>query len=139
MIVLYYLVIEYFLCAGLLRGYYNYYFTSCEFFTPELADGLSLESEWQQVSSGLQGVAQYSSKSQQCCSLDGLDSSLFKISYSPPLQALRNITSTPITTGITIILIFSQFSKFPGKVQVLVSLFAFFDFHFVVCRDGKVH
>ena len=31
--------------------------------------------EWQQVSSGLQDSSQYSGRSQQCCNLDGLDSS----------------------------------------------------------------
>ena len=32
-------------------SHYNY-FTECEFFTPALTSGLSLEAEWQQVSSG---------------------------------------------------------------------------------------
>ena len=35
-----------------------------EFFTPALADGLSLEFEWQQVSSSLQDSSQYSGRSQ---------------------------------------------------------------------------
>ena len=51
-----------------------------EFFTPALANGFSLEFEWQQVSSRLQGSAQYSGLSQQCCSLDGLQlSSYFQV------------------------------------------------------------
>ena len=33
----------------------------CEFFIPALADGLSLESEWQQVTSSLRDSSQYSS------------------------------------------------------------------------------
>ena len=33
---------------------------SCELFTPANADGLSLESEWQQVSSSLRNSSQYS-------------------------------------------------------------------------------
>ena len=37
---------------------------SLEFFTSTLADGLSLEFEWQQVSSSLQDSPQYSSRSQ---------------------------------------------------------------------------
>ena len=49
--------------------------TSLEFFTSALADGLSLEFEWQQVSSSLQDSSQYSGRPQQCCSLDGLHSS----------------------------------------------------------------
>ena len=36
------------------KFYYNYYYTPYKFFTPALADGLSLESKWPQVSSGLQ-------------------------------------------------------------------------------------
>ena len=42
---------------------YNFftYITPCEFFTPVLVDGLSLKSELQQVSSGLQDYSQYSS------------------------------------------------------------------------------
>ena len=35
-----------------------------EFFTSALADGFSLESEWQQVSSSLQDFSQYSGRSQ---------------------------------------------------------------------------
>ena len=34
-----------------------------EFFTPVLTDGVSLESEWQQVSSSLLDSSQYSSRS----------------------------------------------------------------------------
>ena len=36
---------------------------SCEFFTPALADGFPLDSEWQQVSSSLQNFSQYSDRS----------------------------------------------------------------------------
>ena len=39
------------------------------------AGGLSFESKWQQVSSGLQNIFVYSSRSQQFCSLGGLDCS----------------------------------------------------------------
>ena len=39
-------------------------FTPWEFFTSALADGLSLEFEWQQVSSKLQDSSQYSGRSQ---------------------------------------------------------------------------
>ena len=43
-----------------------------EFFTSVLADGFSLEIEWQQVSSSLQDSSQYSGRPQQCCRLDSL-------------------------------------------------------------------
>ena len=48
---------------------------SLELFTSALADGFSLESEWQQVSSSLQDSSYYSGRSQQYCRLDGLHSS----------------------------------------------------------------
>ena len=54
--------------------YYFYHITPCEFFTPVSAGGLSLKSEWQQVSSGFQDSSEYSNWSQQCYSLDGLNS-----------------------------------------------------------------
>ena len=47
-------------------------FTPLEFFTSVLADGFSLEFEWQQVSSSLQDLSQYSGRPQQCCRLDSL-------------------------------------------------------------------
>ena len=47
-------------------------FTPLEFFTWVLADGFSLEFEWQQVSSSLQDSSQYSGHPQQCCRLDTL-------------------------------------------------------------------
>ena len=45
-----------------------------KFFSPALTDGLSVDSKLQEVTSGLQEFCQYSSWSQQCCFLDGLDS-----------------------------------------------------------------
>ena len=47
-------------------------FTPLEFFTSVLADGFSLEFEWQQVSSSLQDSSPYSGRPQQCCRLDSL-------------------------------------------------------------------
>ena len=40
------------------------FFTPLEFFTSVLADGFSLEFEWQQVSSSLQDSSPYSGRSQ---------------------------------------------------------------------------
>ena len=48
---------------------------SLELFISALADGFSLESEWQPVSSSLHDSSKYSGRSQQCCRLDGLHSS----------------------------------------------------------------
>ena len=41
----------------------HYHFTSCEFFTTTLANGLSLEFEWQQVSLSFQDSSRYSGRS----------------------------------------------------------------------------
>ena len=46
-------------------------YNSFEFFISAIAEGLSLESEWEPVSSGVQNSSLYSGRSQQCCSLDG--------------------------------------------------------------------
>ena len=48
-----------------------YYYTTREFLISALANGLSLESEWKQVPSGLQDSFQYSNGSPQFYSLDG--------------------------------------------------------------------
>ena len=62
----------------------NINITPCGFFTPALVDGLSLEPEWQQVSSSLHKSFLYFSQPQQCCSLDGLSLfSDFQLSQLP--------------------------------------------------------
>ena len=107
-----------------------------EFFAPALADGLSLESEWQQVSSSLQDLPQYSLK----YAVDWIVSArpLISKSYNPFTNSLRIVRSAPITIGITVTFMFNIF-LFSGKVLVLNSLFAFSYFHFVVRRDDKVY
>ena len=57
------------------------------FFTPALADGLSLESEEQQVSSSLQDSSWYSVRFKQRCNLDGLHSFSDFYVFEPPYQA----------------------------------------------------
>ena len=57
--------------------------TPWEFFTTALADNLSLESAWQQVSSSLQDSSQYSGRSQWCSSFECFDlSSYFQVLQS---------------------------------------------------------
>ena len=46
-----------------IRLKFYYYFTPCKFFTPTSAHGLSRESEWQQVSSGVCHLFEYFSRS----------------------------------------------------------------------------
>ena len=80
--------------------YYHYYFTPCEFFTPALVGDHSLKFERQQVSSGLQDSSQYSSQSQQCCSV------VLILPLNSSSSPLGNISSTPTTIGITMTFIF---------------------------------
>ena len=51
-------------------------------------DGLLMEFEWQQVSSSLQDSSQYSVRSKQCCSLNGLHSSS---NFQVPLIVLYSL------------------------------------------------
>ena len=61
--------------SGLLAEIIIIIIYSFEFFTSVFPDGLSLEIEWQQVSSTLQDSSRYSGRSQYCCcGLDGLHS-----------------------------------------------------------------
>ena len=65
---------------------YYYYFTPHELFTTALAGNILLESEWQQVSSGLLDSSEYFGWSLQCYSLDYLNLSsdflLFPVLFS---------------------------------------------------------
>ena len=72
---------------------YYYRYTFCEFLTSILADRLSLESEWHQVSAGIQDPSQYSGWSQQCRRLDDLDSSSDFQHFQPPFQDFPKSTN----------------------------------------------
>ena len=65
------------------------------FFTPVLADSFPLESDWQQVFSGLQDSSQYSGQSQQCCSLDGLHMSPYFQVLQTFYRSFNNYTKRP--------------------------------------------
>ena len=115
-------------------------FTHRGFFTSELTDGLSQEFEWQQspqVSRTLLSI------------LTVLNNVLvwmlttrpviFKPS-SPFNNPLMNVSKAPIMISTVITFMFhSFFFQFPGKVQVLIFLFTFFQFYSVVSWDSKVH
>ena len=53
-------------------------------------------------------------------------------------NVLEPVPITRITIGITITLMFQNLFLFSGKVLVWVSLFTFFDFHSMVCWNGKI-
>ena len=108
-------------------------FKPLEFFTSALADGLSLEFEWQQVSSSLQDSSQYSGRSQQRCRMVSTrpPTSKFSSPFNSPLVIVPNAL---ITIGIIATFKFHRFFKFPSKVEVLNLLFTFFHFYSVVSR-----
>ena len=56
-----------------------------------------------------------------------------------PLQSLLGSFRAHQLKFISLFLSGSIVFQFSGKVQVLVSLFVFFNFFFVVCRNSKVH
>ena len=56
-------------------------------------------------------------------------------SFSNPLVSVPN---APITIGVIVTFMFHYFFQFPSKVEVLILLFTFFQFHSVVSRNSKV-
>ena len=90
-----------------------------------------MEFEWQQGSSCLQDSSQYSSRSQQSCSLDGPHSSPYFQVLQSLYQSIVTVPRAPITIGIIVSIMFHSFFYFSCKVQVLFFLFAFFQFYFV--------
>ena len=100
--------------------YCNYW----EFFTSVLADGFSLEFEWQQVSSSFQNFSRYTGQVQQCCSLYGLQHPIIFKSSSSCTNSLATLPRAPITIDIYVTFMFdSFFFKFPSKVEVFIPLF----------------
>ena len=63
---------------------------------------------------------------------------LISKSTHPCTNPLVTVPSAPITIGITVTFMFQSF-KFPRNVQVIILLFAFFQFYSVVSRNSKVH
>ena len=76
------------------------------FFTSAIADGLSQEFEWQQVSSSLQNSL-YSGRSQLGSSLNGLHMSAK--SSSSFSNTLVTVSNAPITIGIIVTFMFHRF------------------------------
>ena len=114
--------------------------TSCKIFKPVLVDGLSLESEWLQVSSSLQEFSQYYGQYQQYWHLDSLGFS-FDIQLSGLLtKPVGTFVSSPIAIGITVTFLFhSSFSSL-GIFLILdqlISLFFFFYFYSVVSWSAE--
>ena len=112
-------------------------FNPWEFFTSAKADGLSLESEWQQVSSSLQDSSQYSGQSQQCCSLDRLHLSSYSKSSSPFTIHLVTVPRAPITNDITVSFIFHSFFNSQARSRYLSFLLISLNFTLWSVRTAK--
>ena len=65
--------------------------------------------------------------------------SLIFMFYSPFTKTLGIVPSQTIISVITVTFMFHSYFKFPSKVLILITLFAFFQFYSPVCRDGKVY
>ena len=92
------------------------------YFTSALVDGLSLEFEWQQVSSSLPESSQYSGRYQQCYSLDSLHSS----SYFQVLKSSSDCTKSTNYNWYNRRFHVPLFFQFPSKVLVLILLYHLF-------------
>ena len=119
--------------------YYYYHFTSWESFESALADGLSLEFKWLQISLSLEDCYQHSARPQQCCSIDGLHSTSYLQVLQSFNQSFDDCTKSTNYSWYNRYFHVPQFFRFNCKVQVLILLLAFFQFYFVVRRDSKVH
>ena len=102
------------------------------FFTPELADSLSMESEWQQDNRAFMTIQ--ADLNNGPYDLDSSSEFLF-------LQSLFNLNPWGLFLVFQLQLITPSSSRFQlnDKVQDFVSLFAFFHFYSVVHWNSKVH
>ena len=82
-----------------------------ESFTSELADGLSLDSELQQVSSSLLVSSQYSGRSQLCKIVSTRP--VISKSSSPYTHPFVIVPKAPFTIGISVTFIFHSFFSVP--------------------------
>ena len=95
------------------------------------------EFEWQQVSFGLQETSAYSAQSQQCCSLNYVNSSSNFYLFQSPFPSLMTVPSTPITIDTTITCIFCSFFSLWQGPSIYLS-FQFFHFYTVVHWNRKI-
>ena len=125
--------------------YYYYYFIPSEFFAPTLTGGFYLESEWQQVSSGLQDSFGYSGRSQQCCSRNGSNSPtnfqflLFLLQTLGDHSECTNYSCYYLDSYSTIVLVLWQSLRIYFSFHFSDRKFSLFYFHSMVRRNGKIN
>ena len=86
--------------------FFNYCFTSCEFFIQEFAYGLSVESAEHNVSSGLQSSSGYPTDINNSVVFDSLPLMSVSSFFS---WGLNTVSSAPTTFGITVTRFFYNF------------------------------
>ena len=107
-----------------------YYFTHCKFVIAVLTGGLSLETEWQQVSMTLLHILTYPTKAVICMILI-----FFLSSWDCSKHTNYNWCHFHL----------SQLFQLSSKIQILVCIlllvffFPPFDFYSVVCCNSKIH
>ena len=115
-----------------------YYYYNSKFFTPAQADFLSLEFEWKHSSLSLQDFSQYSSRSKQCCSWDGVNpifissNALTKFLWLVPRVKLKWVW-TSASCNIRFL------SCLPKFKYLSLFFFVAFEYHHFVRRDGKLY
>ena len=111
---------------------------SLEFFTSDLADGLSLDfndSKSPQVFRTLLSILAILN-----------NAIILMVSTRPPTSKSPSpfnnpsvtVPKAPITIGIIVTFMFHIFFQFPSKVEVLILLFTLFQFYSVVSQNSKV-
>ena len=112
------------------------FITSWEFFIPVLTGNLSLESQSQQISSGLQNFSQYSSRSLRwMTSILPLISSPFILFSGPLVFQGHQIQLAPPSPLYSTVFFF----QLSGTIQTFVYLFVLFYSTFAVCWNDKIH
>ena len=111
-----------------------YYVTPSEFFTLALADGFSLEFEWQQVSSSLSILADLNNAVVLMLSTRPLISKFSSICTN----ILVTVPRAPITIGITVTFMFHNLKTNSLARSRYLSFFSFFFFNFTLWSAGTV-
>ena len=118
--------------------YYYYYYYSFGFFTPALAGVFSSASKWLQVFFNLMTLRSILADLNNAVVWMLPALSLSSNSSSFLRNPLGIVPNASITIRIIVTFMFhSFFFYFSVKVQVLASLFNFFDFHSMVHRDHR--
>ena len=108
-----------------------------ELFILLLADGFSLESKRQHVSSGLQDWSKNSGRSQQWCHLNSLYPSANFHSSWPFNNPLVIVPKAPVTIGTIVTFMFHSFFNSLARSRYLSFFFHSFRFIFWSARTAK--